>query len=75
MSQQLVHEIVQELDRLPEDEQLRVLQLVRTLTSAMPAGVPGRDLTRLAGLIPADDLAAMARAIEEGCEQVDEREW
>jgi hypothetical protein len=75
MSQHVIDEIVRELDRLPDQEQRHVLQFVRALAEATPAGVPGHELVGLVGLIPAADLAEMAQAIEEGCEQVDEREW
>jgi hypothetical protein len=72
---QLISDIVHELDRLPDDEQQRVLQFVRALASVQPAGMPGTEMIRLAGLIPTDDLREMAQAIKAGCEQVDEREW
>jgi hypothetical protein len=37
--------------------------------------VPGKALLRFAGTIPAEDVQAMARVIEDGCEQVNERDW
>jgi hypothetical protein len=44
-------------------------------TPESPRGTPGRDLLRFAGTLDSADLAAMARAIEEGCEAVDPNEW
>jgi len=38
-------------------------------------GVPGDVLLEFAGTIPPDDVARMARVIEEECEQVDMNEW
>jgi hypothetical protein len=40
-----------------------------------PAGVSGASLLRFAGMIPIDDLDAMTRAIETGCERTDIHEW
>ena len=44
-------------------------------SEALPQGVPGRNLLRFAGTIPAADLNAMSAAIEQGCEQVEINEW
>jgi hypothetical protein len=41
------------------------------LTAAVPQGIPGRELLRFAGTIPAEDLDEMARVIEEECERTD----
>jgi hypothetical protein len=38
-------------------------------------GVPGRQLLRFAGSIPANDLQTMTQAIEAGCEGIDRSEW
>jgi len=38
-------------------------------------GVPGKRVLALAGLIPKEDLQAMAAAIEDGCEGIDHSEW
>ncbi|MBM4147324.1 MAG: hypothetical protein FJ240_13800 [Nitrospira sp.] len=60
------------LDKLPYDLQLRVLDFVKAL---IPEGVEGKSLLQFEGAIPADDLQLMARAIGDGCEKVDIREW
>ena len=42
---------------------------------AVTGGVPGSQLLRFAGGIPASDLPVMAEAIEAGCERVDRDQW
>lgn len=61
-----------QLDKLPYNLQLRVLDFVKSL---IPKGVKGKSLLRFEGAIPADDLELMAKAIEENCEKVDTSEW
>ncbi len=60
----------EQLDRLPLELQRRVLQYAFDVVSALPVAVPGVTLLRFADAIPKDDLHAMGRAIEEGCEQI-----
>ena len=64
--------LIDQIDKLPHDLQLRVLDFVKALT---PKGVEGKSLLRFEGAIPADDLQLMSKAIEEGCEKVDISEW
>ena len=52
-----------------------MLEFVRTLVAAQVRGVPGQALLRFAGTIDASDLATMAQAIEDGCEQVHGEDW
>lgn len=68
-------ELRERLAALTPDQQREVLEYARALGEAPRRGVPGRSLLRFAGSIPADDLRAMAEAIEEGCERVDPRGW
>jgi len=68
-------EIVKELDHLPYDLQQRVLDFTRALTLSQPKGVPGQQLRDFTGAIARDDLEAMTRAIEEGCERINSDEW
>lgn len=69
------HEILEELERLPDEDQHRVLDFARTLGRTIPKGTPGRELLRFAGVISDEDAEQMNAAIEEGCEQVDVDEW
>ena len=64
--------LIAQIDKLPHDLQLRVLDFIKALT---PKGVEGKSLLRFEGAIPADDLQLMSKAIEEGCEKVDISEW
>lgn len=64
--------LITQIDKLPHDLQLRVLDFVKALT---PKGVEGKSLLRFEGSIPANDLQLMSKAIEEGCEKVDISEW
>ena len=60
---------------LPLDQQL-VLH-VETAPSLSAAGTPGDEFLRAIQelTIPPDDLAQIERAIEAGCERVDEDGW
>jgi hypothetical protein len=64
--------IIAQLNSLPYDLQLRVLDFAKTL---IPRGVEGKSLLRFGGVISPDDLQLMSKAIEEGCEKVDVSEW
>lgn len=61
-------EIIDLLHRLPESQQQQVLEFARELAALKPHGIPGADLIRFGGCIPADDLQRMRDAIEESCE-------
>jgi hypothetical protein len=65
-------DLIAQLDQLPHELQLRVLDFARNL---IPKGVEGKHLLRFEGAIPADDLALMSESIEQGCEKVDASEW
>jgi hypothetical protein len=71
----IVDKVVEQLKVLPHDLQWRVLEFTHALAISTPQGVPGRQLVRFAGTIPADDAQLMREAIEHGCEQVDANEW
>lgn len=67
-------EVMEQLRDLPDDLKRKVLEFVRALRTPQQHGVPGRDLMAFSGVIPAEDLEAIRRAIEDGCERVDD-EW
>ena len=75
MDQQVEQELRMQLDQLSVDKQRRVVEFARRLASEEETVVEGGGLLRFAGSIPPDDLAAMARVIEEGCEQTNPDEW
>ena len=68
--------IIECIGALTEEQQQDVLRLVQTLMNGKPRGVSGEELIRRAAhiKIPPEDLEEMKRAIEEGCEQIDD-EW
>lgn len=71
----LKKEILEALSRLTYNQQRRVRDFAHVLAMTKPIGVPGKALLSFAGAIEADDLKAMAQAIEKGCEKVDLNEW
>ena len=75
MDQQVEQELRRQLDQLSVDKQRRVVEFARRLASEKETVTDGGGLLRFAGSIPADDLAAMAKVIEEGCEQTNPDEW
>ena len=68
-------EICEYLHQLPLEQQRHVLEFVRALAATQVRGGPGQALLRFAGAIDASDLATMAQAIEDGCEQVHGEDW
>ncbi len=40
-----------------------------------PRGVPGKKLLRFAGTMSHEDAETITKAIEEGCENIDEEGW
>jgi hypothetical protein len=73
MSQDVMDQIIAQMERLADPQQRQVLDYARAL--GLPAGRPGTDLLRFAGTIDKEDLDAMSRAIEEGCERVQADAW
>lgn len=75
MDQQVEHGLRKQLDQLPVEKQRRVVEFARQLASEEETVGKGAALLRFAGTIPPDDLAAMAKVIEEDCEQANPDEW
>ncbi len=75
VSAALENEILAQLNKLAPEQQRQVLDFARTLARTELRGVPGGELLRFTGTIPPEDLRAMAKAIEEGCERIDPDEW
>jgi hypothetical protein len=76
MFNNLTEKLVKQIETLPGDLQLRVMEYVQSLSSKSyrRRGVPGSNLLKFSGVIPKKDLNTMKKAIEEGCERVD-GEW
>ena len=68
MSPKLQEELLQQMSRLPEEEQQRVLAFVNGL---MPAagGISGKNLLKFSGAIGQTDLQSMTKAVEEECKR------
>jgi len=75
MDPSITQEIVERMHELPAAQQQLVLDIVRSLASKPPQGVPAKDLLAFAGTISAQDAREMADAIQEGCERVDADAW
>ena len=75
MDAPITKEIVERMHELPAAQQKLVLEIVRSLASQRPQGVPAKDLLAFAGVISAEDAREIAEAIEEGCERVDANAW
>ena len=75
MDPSITQEIVERLHELPASQQQIVLEVVRSLASHKPQGVPAKDLLPLTGTITVEDARQMMNAIEEGCERVDANAW
>jgi hypothetical protein len=74
----LQSELLSYLGQLGSNDQVRVVDFARNLAKApngKQVGTPGRDLLKLVGMIPHEDLMEMKRAIEEDCERIFPSEW
>jgi hypothetical protein len=63
------------LAALAPAQQRQVLEYARALGESPQRGVPGQALLRFAGAVGTEDAAAMAQAVEEGCEGIDPHGW
>ena len=74
-------EIKSQVMRLPMRERRLLFEsLKRSLQDSVPEATrsrsaAGKDLMEFVGVISLEDAQQMREAIEQGCEQVDEREW
>ena len=75
MESAMEKELWKQLELLRPEEQRQVLDYARALATCKRCGTPGESLVRFGGTIDAADLAIMAQAIKEGCEQVNPDEW
>jgi hypothetical protein len=66
MNSKLQEELLQQMSRLSEEVQRRVVAFVKRLTP-VAGGVAGKNLLKLSGAIGQSHLQAMTKAIEEGC--------
>jgi hypothetical protein len=71
----IVDKVIEQMKKLPQELQWRVLEFTRALAVSAPQAIAGAQLLRFAGTIPQADVREMKEAIEQGCEQVDSNEW
>ena len=76
MAQNIERELQEQVSKLPNEQQRRVLDFARSLASLPQSnGGSGEALLRYAGTIEQDDLVIMEQAIAEGCETINPDEW
>ena len=76
MNQSSVEELLCEhVRQLPPGQKRQVLDFAGALAVARPTGVPGHSLLQFAGHFEEDELSAIDRAIQGGCEKVDPDGW
>jgi hypothetical protein len=75
MTPAIEKELREQLEQLPAAQQRQVLDFARALTAKKRQAARGGALSRFAGTIAKEDLALIAAAIDEGCEQVNPDEW
>ena len=75
MAQRIEKELHEQITRLKDDQQLRLLEFARRLSESPEQGVAGSALLRFAGTIEKDDIVTIGRAIDDGCEIVNPNEW
>jgi len=75
MNPAIEKELHEQLDQLPAAQQRQVLDFARTLAGRKRQMTSGRALSEFAGMIAKEDLALIAQAIDEGCEQGNPDEW
>ena len=68
-------ELRDSLALLAPAQQRQVLEYARALREAPRRGVPGQALLRFAGAMLPEDVASVARAVEDGCEGIDPAGW
>jgi hypothetical protein len=68
-------ELLGYLGQLGCDDQAKVVHFARTLAKAPHQGTPGKELSRIIGTIPHDDLEQMKQVIEEECERIEANDW
>jgi hypothetical protein len=75
MEPSITERIIEQLNKLPSEQQWRVYEFTRALSLSKLHGVSGQQLLRFAGTIPLSDVRLMEQPIEQACEQVNTHEW
>ena len=75
MAQRIEKELHEQITRLKDDQQLRLLEFARCLANSRRKGEAGKTFLRFAGTIGKDDIVTIEAAIDHGCEIVNSNEW
>ena len=75
MTPKLRQELMEYLDKVPDEKLAQVLAFVRALGVPGPTGLPGEKLKSAVTVLSPSTLDEMALAIDESCERVDLSEW
>jgi hypothetical protein len=75
MAQRIEKELHEQITRLKDDQQLRLLEFARSLADSPGNSEGGKALLRFAGTIEKDEIVAIETAIDDGCEIVNANEW
>lgn len=72
----LTEQLIEQLNKLDEAQQQRLLNFARILTKTPTvSGEPGASILTATGFFDAQSLDEMEAAIKEGCEEIDWRGW
>jgi len=71
----IYNEIINDLEKLPIDLQIKVKDFVAALILTLPKGIDGQEILNFAGIFDKNDLDEMEEIINEGCERIDKDEW
>jgi hypothetical protein len=74
MSPTLAKQIMDKLDRLPDDKLEKAMKLIEGLERETPKGTPGRELRQFAGTLSREEADEMLQAVEE-CRQIEPDAW
>ena len=75
MHSEIRQELIRQMDQLPMDLQLHLLDYIRKLSGHGLQGSSGKDLLAFSGTFTSAEAKRLAQAIQEGCQQVDLNEW
>lgn len=72
----ITEELIEEFKRLDESQKRYILDYIRSASQDyVPKGESPERLLASVGMFDTQSLDEMAAAIEEGCEEIDWREW
>ena len=75
MNKPIPKELINELEKLGADDQVRVLDYVQSLNTKPGQVKPGSVMKKFVGTIPTEDLELMKQAIDNDCSQIDHTSW